>query len=361
MARLSPPRGNSARRPKSFRCRPVLGELGDSRLRGGGSRAASQRVRGFRRSWSFVRRLKAAVDAFAPDLVHSNGIKTHLLARFAVPAARAGRLASPRLLRPSSRWRGWLLAPGRSRVRAAVAISNAVAVDARAVLPGVRVDGRAERGRSCCGFRPVPATAATSTAAPASRPPPPGTVRVGLVATYARWKGHLTVLDAAAKLAAESPDVAGAVVHRRRADLPHRGAVHRSRTAGGSRNRAVSRTASASCRSPPTQCRSIGPRRRAARIDATRAVRADGRRGDGVRPRGGGEYGRRRGRALHGRGRCTRRPARERRSTRGRRSPTRRRPRASGETRHRGPRHGQRSLRREPLSARSCVGCISRF
>jgi glycosyltransferase involved in cell wall biosynthesis len=34
-----------------------------------------------------------------------------------------------------------------------------------------------------------------------------GTVRVGLVATYARWKGHLTVLDAAARLVTEAPDL----------------------------------------------------------------------------------------------------------------------------------------------------------
>jgi glycosyltransferase involved in cell wall biosynthesis len=32
-----------------------------------------------------------------------------------------------------------------------------------------------------------------------------GTVRVGLVATYARWKGHLAFLDAAAMLAATAP------------------------------------------------------------------------------------------------------------------------------------------------------------
>jgi glycosyltransferase involved in cell wall biosynthesis len=37
---------------------------------------------------------------------------------------------------------------------------------------------------------------------------PPGTARVGLVATYARWKGHLVFLEAAARLARERPGLA---------------------------------------------------------------------------------------------------------------------------------------------------------
>ena len=34
-----------------------------------------------------------------------------------------------------------------------------------------------------------------------------GTIRVGLVATYARWKGHITVLDAARRLSESDPDL----------------------------------------------------------------------------------------------------------------------------------------------------------
>jgi glycosyltransferase involved in cell wall biosynthesis len=36
-------------------------------------------------------------------------------------------------------------------------------------------------------------------------PAPPGTIRIGLVATFARWKGHEVFLDAAARVAAAEP------------------------------------------------------------------------------------------------------------------------------------------------------------
>jgi glycosyltransferase involved in cell wall biosynthesis len=38
-------------------------------------------------------------------------------------------------------------------------------------------------------------------------PAPADTVRVGLVATYARWKGHRVVLDAARRLMTTAPDL----------------------------------------------------------------------------------------------------------------------------------------------------------
>src|SRR5262245_47876760 len=66
---------------------PGLGELGDSRLRGGRVALALRSVGRLPALRSFVRRLKAAVTAFGPDLVHSNGIKTHLVGRFAIPAS----------------------------------------------------------------------------------------------------------------------------------------------------------------------------------------------------------------------------------------------------------------------------------
>jgi glycosyltransferase involved in cell wall biosynthesis len=180
----------------------AFGELGDSRPRG--------RLSMFLRSvprlpllWSFVARLKAAVARFDPNLVHSNGIKTHLLGRFAVPARVpvVWHLHDFYGLRPVA---GWLLRRARSRVRAAVAISNAVAADARSVLPGVRVEV-VPNAVDLARFSPGPGDGGDLDRSAGLSPAPQGTVRVGLVATYARWKGHLTVLDAAAKLSAEAP------------------------------------------------------------------------------------------------------------------------------------------------------------
>ena len=181
----------------------AFGQLGDSRTREGRIPRLLKSATRLPALGAFIRRLKTAITRFDPDLVHSNGIKTHLLGRFAVPAGVpiVWHLHDFYALRPSA---GWLLRRARSRVGAAVAISNAVAVDARAVLPGVRIEvvpnavdlTRYSPGRG--DGDDLDRRAGLPLAAP-------GTVRVGLVATYARWKGQLTVLDAAAKLAADMP------------------------------------------------------------------------------------------------------------------------------------------------------------
>ena len=183
----------------------VLSELGDSRLSGGRATLALRSLFGAPALGPFSRQLKIAVNSFAPDLVHSNGIKTHLLARLAVPAAvpLVWHLHDFYSQRPVA---GWLLRRVCSRVRSAIAVSRAVEVDARAVMPGLRIDA-------------VPNAVDTSQFSPGSgdgggldrragfSSTPEGTVRVGLVATYARWKGHLTILDAAAKLASQAPNL----------------------------------------------------------------------------------------------------------------------------------------------------------
>jgi glycosyltransferase involved in cell wall biosynthesis len=87
-----------------------------------------------------------------------------------------------------------------------VAVSNAVADDARKLLPRVpiqvvhnvadlaRFSPEATLGDLLDDLAGLPAAA-------------PGTVRVVLVATYARWKGQDVFLDAAAVAARNSPDV----------------------------------------------------------------------------------------------------------------------------------------------------------
>jgi glycosyltransferase involved in cell wall biosynthesis len=138
-------------------------------------------------------------------VVHSNGIKTHLLARLVVPSAVpiVWHLHDFLGLRPAA---GWLLRRARSRVRAAIAVSRAVELDARTVLPGVRIDvvpNAVDTARFSPGSGDGPDLDRRAGYSPALG----GTVRVGLISTYARWKGHLTVLDAAARLAARAPNL----------------------------------------------------------------------------------------------------------------------------------------------------------
>jgi glycosyltransferase involved in cell wall biosynthesis len=180
-----------------------LRELGDSQLSGGRTTLALRALLRVPALGSFLRKLKRAVWSFEPDLVHSNGIKTHLLARPVVPAAvplvwHVHDFYSQRSAA------GWLLRRARSRVRAAIAISRAVEADTRAVLPGLRIDVL-PNAVDTTRFSPGPGDGADLDRRAGLPSAPAGTLLIGLVATYARWKGHLTVLEAAAKLAATSP------------------------------------------------------------------------------------------------------------------------------------------------------------
>ena len=171
-----------------------LAGLGDSR--GGRTLALVRIAREFPALAGFVRALRREVVRYAPDIVHSNGLKTHLLACFAIPSDVPVIWHIHDFLgtRPLA---GRLLRRARSHVRAAVAVSEAVAVDASSALPGLRVDV-VPNAVDPAHFSPGPGDGADLDRRAGMSPAPRGTLRIGLVATYARWKGHLVVLEAAA-------------------------------------------------------------------------------------------------------------------------------------------------------------------
>jgi glycosyltransferase involved in cell wall biosynthesis len=184
----------------------ALGRLGDSQIRSAGGwprRLAllGRAVGAVPAACGYLARLRTAIARFKPDLVHSNGIKTHLLSRVAVPrhVPVVWHLHDFSGQRPVA---AGLLRWARCRVRGAVAISQAVADDAAKVLPGLPVTV-VLNAVNLARFGPGPGDDLDALAGlpPAS----PGTVRVGLVATYARWKGHVTFLDAARILAESAP------------------------------------------------------------------------------------------------------------------------------------------------------------
>jgi len=182
-----------------------LGEMGDSHSQSRRWLLALRSVSHVAAFWSFVARLRRAITTFGPDLVHSNGIKTHLLSRAAVPAGvpvvwHAHDFYGSRPLA------GWLLRRARSRVRAIVAISNSIAADVRVTLPGIAVIV-VPNCVDLAHFSPALGDGAELDCRAGLSPAPPGLIRVGLVATYARWKGQLVVLNAAARLMAESPEL----------------------------------------------------------------------------------------------------------------------------------------------------------
>jgi glycosyltransferase involved in cell wall biosynthesis len=177
---------------------PGFAAVGES----GGSAAAT--VAGLAgNAWplqSYMRRLRAHLSAWSPDIVHANGLKAHVLAAWASP--RSARVVWHVHDYVSTRRVSSVLLRRHAR-RAAVVMANShdVAADVRTVL-GARV--RVEvvhNGVDAQRFHPIGNTIDLDAAA-GLPPAPAGTRRVGLVATYARWKGHETFLHALAVAAA---------------------------------------------------------------------------------------------------------------------------------------------------------------
>jgi glycosyltransferase involved in cell wall biosynthesis len=141
----------------------------------------------------YVRQLRVAVRQFSPSVVHSNGIKMHLLA--AAAFVRAPLLWHIRDFIGERPMVSRALSACAWRADAGIAISNAVAEDTRRLMPRLplSVIHDAIDTDVFCPVGPVSDLDALAQSDPA----PTGTVRIGLIATYARWKGHEVFLQAA--------------------------------------------------------------------------------------------------------------------------------------------------------------------
>ncbi|HLW71090.1 MAG TPA: glycosyltransferase [Candidatus Binataceae bacterium] len=183
---------------------PVLARLGDAGA-GGPAGVAAGRWRTLGRlglsspaAVRYTRSLARAIAGLAPDVVHANGFKMHLL------AARATPEATPLLWHlhdyPSSRpLMPILLKLHARRVAAIVANSRSVAADARAVLGASVPIHTVHNGVDLERFAPHGAVADLD--ALANLPTDDrAVVRVGLVAATARWKGQDQFLRALALL-----------------------------------------------------------------------------------------------------------------------------------------------------------------
>ncbi|HEX2080277.1 MAG TPA: glycosyltransferase family 4 protein [Longimicrobium sp.] len=191
---------------------PALAALGDAGVsvgRPGAAGLALGMLRAVPGAARYLARLRSLLGEMAPDVVHTHGLKMHLLgARAAHASARvvwhlhdfvSRRRAMAGLLRRSA-----------SRVAGAVAVSDAVAADAASVCgPGAPVR-TVYNAVDLDRFRPV-GTALDLDAAAGLSPAPEGTLRIGLVATMGVWKGHAVFLRALAALPRELP-VRGYVV-----------------------------------------------------------------------------------------------------------------------------------------------------
>jgi len=147
-------------------------------------------------------RFSAELRAQRPQIVHSNGLKTHLLSA---------------LVRPSSVPLVWhvhdfltaravtrkLLPLVQRRAGLGVAVSEAVASDARGLLPRLRIETVLNGIRTTL-FAPGTAAPLDLDALAGLPAAAPGTLKVGLVGTYASWKGHGVFLEAARRVASKT-------------------------------------------------------------------------------------------------------------------------------------------------------------
>jgi glycosyltransferase involved in cell wall biosynthesis len=150
----------------------------------------------------YVRTLRRRIAEIAPRLVHSNGLKCHSLTRLVVPRGvpvvwHVHDFLSPRPI--AGRTLRFLPRPD-----VAIANSEATATDTRLALPDVRAEA-IHYGIDLERYAPGPGDGAELDRLGGFAPAPAQTVRVGLVATYARWKGQDVFLDAIYRIPANSP------------------------------------------------------------------------------------------------------------------------------------------------------------
>jgi glycosyltransferase involved in cell wall biosynthesis len=165
---------------------------------------------------AYVWKLRGVITDRQPDVIHSNGFKTHILAAWAAPRTSpviwhvhdyaGARPLMSRLMRAHA-----------NRCAIAIANSHSVARDLDAVCRGrlqIRTIHNAvdlERFSPCGPKLDLDALSGLSAA-------PEGCVRVGLVATMARWKGHevflraMSLLDQKSVARAAVPGIRGYII-----------------------------------------------------------------------------------------------------------------------------------------------------
>lgn len=185
---------------------PALSALGDAQA--DGSKLAKV-LAAWPAAFLYGKRLRSAVRSLKANLIHSNGFKMHVLGTWAKPRRTPliWHLHDFVTSRPVMKH---LLSLHASRCTGAVAVSESVKADVENACGGrlpVRCIWNAVDLQRFHPEGPQLDLDALSDLPPAAC----GTLRIGLVATFARWKGHETFLRALSRLASEPP-VRGYVV-----------------------------------------------------------------------------------------------------------------------------------------------------
>lgn len=150
---------------------------------------------------SYVRRLRQTLREFSPDVIHTNGLKAHLLGVWAkrsrIPVI--WHIHDYVSLRPVM---ARLLRRNCGQCALAVANSRSVAADVQAVCGNRLAVQTIYNGIDVERFSPVGPRLDLDALAGLPEAPPE-TVRVGMLGTLARWKGHQTFIKALSLLPAD--------------------------------------------------------------------------------------------------------------------------------------------------------------
>ena len=184
---------------------PSLARLGEWGKRGafGRVRLGAQLCAAALPTMSYLGRLRRQLSGLAPDIVHTNGLKMHILGAHSKP--RGAKLIWHLHDYPQSRpITERLLAHDAHRCAAALANSSSVAKQAEEVFGSTTPVHTVYNAIDLDRFSPDGPRLDLD--ALAGLPPlEPGGVRIGLIATFARWKGHEVFLEAISRLGLKSP------------------------------------------------------------------------------------------------------------------------------------------------------------
>jgi glycosyltransferase involved in cell wall biosynthesis len=150
----------------------------------------------------YLRRLRRVVRAYQPAILHTNGLKAHVAGARARGTAKLvwhmHEYAGDRAVTRS------LLSAHASAAAAIIANSISVADDIRRTLPHAVPPDVVYNAVDLASFTPEGEVEDLDARA-GLRPAASGVVRVGLVGTFARWKGHEVFLKAIAALPPSLP------------------------------------------------------------------------------------------------------------------------------------------------------------
>jgi glycosyltransferase involved in cell wall biosynthesis len=152
---------------------------------------------------SYASQLKRRLSELEPDIVHTNGLKMHLLGARCRPggAKVVWHLHDYPDARPLT---AALLGLNAGDCSAVVANSESVAARARHALTGVSSIHTVHNAVDLDRFNPDGA-ALDLDALAGLAPMPRGGIRIGLVGTFAKWKGHDVFLNALARVRTPIP------------------------------------------------------------------------------------------------------------------------------------------------------------